>query len=133
MIFDTTIYENLVYGKPHASASEIISITKAANSHDFICNLKCSKDYTQYSDENESTNSVLNRLPKGYEFICGHRGSNLSEGQKQRIAIARALLRKPKILLLDEATSALDGEAQLEVQTALDNISKTTTNIIISH
>ena len=72
-------------------------------------------------------------LNDGYRIIWGHKGSKMSGGQKQRIAIARALIRNPSILLLDEATSALDERTQVEVQQTLDEISKTTTSIIIAH
>ena len=72
-------------------------------------------------------------LSEGYRVIWGHKGGKLSGGQKQRIAIARALIRNPQILLLDEATSALDEKTQVEVQETLDEISKTTTSIVIAH
>ena len=72
-------------------------------------------------------------LPDGYRTIWGHKGCKLSSGQKQRIAIARALIRNPQILMLDEATSALDEKIQVEMQKTLERISKTTTSIIIAH
>ncbi|CAF2075642.1 unnamed protein product [Rotaria magnacalcarata] len=99
-LFDMSIRENIAYGdnsRKDISLNEIIQVTKDANIHDFI-----------------------ELLPHGDETMCGAHGTQLSDGQKQRIASARALIRNPKILLLDEATSALDSENEKIVQDALN-------------
>ncbi|CAF2100892.1 unnamed protein product [Rotaria magnacalcarata] len=99
-LFDMSIRENIAYGdnsRKDISLNEIIQVTKDANIHDFI-----------------------ELLPHGDETMCGAHGTQFSDGQKQRIASARALIRNPKILLLDEATSALDSENEKIVQDALN-------------
>ena len=109
-LFSTTIIENISYGRRNATMAEIVETTKIANVHDFI----------------ES-------LPKGYESLVGERGVNLSVGQKQRICIARTILKNPKILILDEATSSLDSESENLVQEAMERLMKNRTSIIIAH
>ncbi|MGB9598186.1 MAG: ABC transporter ATP-binding protein, partial [Candidatus Poribacteria bacterium] len=108
-LFSTTIKENISYGKTDATMDEIISAAKAANIHDFI----------------ES-------LPKGYDTEVGERGVNLSGGEKQRIAIARALLMNPRILILDDSTSSVDTETEHLIQNALSTLVKGRTTFIIA-
>lgn len=112
VLFATTISANIAYGCPGATQDEIEEAARQANAHDFIMS-----------------------FPDGYSTQAGDKGAQLSGGQKQRIAIARILIKQPKILLLDEATSALDTESEIIVQEALDNLlsaSKRTT-IVIAH
>jgi len=98
-LFNTTIAENIGYGAPPHSHEAMLAAAAAAQAHDFI---------SSFED--------------GYETRVGERGQRLSGGQKQRIAIARCLLRRPRLLLLDEATSALDAESEALVQKALDEL-----------
>ncbi|RVE58009.1 hypothetical protein OJAV_G00205110 [Oryzias javanicus] len=112
VLFDCTIAENIQYGdnSHRISMEEVFEAAKKANLHDFVMT-----------------------LPDKYETQVGAQGSQLSRGQKQRIAIARAIIRNPKILLLDEATSALDTESEQIVQSALDEARKGRTCIVIAH
>ncbi|CAF0839930.1 unnamed protein product [Adineta ricciae] len=113
ILFDLTIMENITYGLENISMDEVIKATKKANIHQFI-----------------------QQLPQGYNTNVGIKGSFLSGGEKQRIAIARVLLRQPKVLLLDEATSAMDSYNEEIVQAALDQAQtedSTRTSIIIAH
>ncbi|MFH1709898.1 MAG: ABC transporter ATP-binding protein [bacterium] len=110
VLFLGTIKENISYGRFDATDDEIISAAKAANIHDFIMS-----------------------LPNKYGTIVGERGSLLSGGEKQRVSIARAILRDPKILILDEATSSLDTESERLVQDALEKLIKGRTTFIIAH
>lgn len=105
-----TIRENLRYGKPDATDEEIIQAATAANIHNYIAG-----------------------LPNGYDTVVGERGYKLSGGEKQRIAIARAILRDPRILILDEATSALDNESERLVQGALQTLMPGRTSIVVAH
>ncbi|PCJ46956.1 MAG: ABC transporter ATP-binding protein [Moraxellaceae bacterium] len=109
-IKDNILYGAVVNGSVGASQLEMIQAAKAAYAHDFI-----------------------ERLPEGYDTILGEHGIGLSGGQQQRIAIARALLKNPKILLLDEATSALDAESEHQVQKALNELMKGRTTLVIAH
>ncbi|RDI30268.1 ATP-binding cassette subfamily B protein [Rhodococcus sp. AG1013] len=109
-LLHATIRENLRHARPEASDAEIESAARAAQVHELI----------------ES-------LPDGYDTVVGARGHRFSGGEKQRIAIARTLLRDPRILVLDEATSALDNETERAVQTALDVVSRGRTTITIAH
>ena len=110
ILFGGTIKENLLYGKPDASDSELIEASKQANCWEFIRSFE-----------------------EGLETIVGERGVKLSGGQKQRIAIARTILKNPKILLLDEATSSLDAESEKVVQEAMNNLMRDRTSIVIAH
>jgi len=110
ILFGDTIRENIRYGRLDATQAEIEDAAKAANATEFIA-----------------------RMPKGLETIVGERGVRLSVGQRQRIAIARAILRDARILLLDEATSSLDNESEFLVQQALDRLMRGRTTIVIAH
>src|SRR2546421_10460841 len=110
ILFGDTIRENIRYGRLEATQAEIDDAAKAANATEFI-----------------------SRMPKGMETIVGERGVRLSVGQRQRIAIARAILRDARILLLDEATSSLDNESEFLVQQALDGLMRGRTTIVIAH
>ncbi len=110
VVFSTTARENIAYGRPDASHAEIIEAAKAAAADEF-----------------------LRALPEGYDSYLGERGVRLSAGQRQRLAIARAILRDPAVLLLDEATSALDSENERLIQDALDRLSRGRTTIVIAH
>ncbi|CAF1372533.1 unnamed protein product [Adineta ricciae] len=110
ILFGMSIYENIRFGKSNATRIEIEQAAQQANAHDFIM-----------------------KLPKKYETLVGERGIQLSGGEKQRIALARALVKQPVLLLLDEATSALDSVNEKLVQEALDRACKGRTTIIISH
>ena len=109
-LFSGTIAENIAYGRPDASINDIIAAAKAANAHDFIM-----------------------EFPDAYETHVGERGVRLSGGEKQRISIARALLKDPRILILDEATSSVDTETELEIQQALERLVKNRTTFAIAH
>ena len=109
-LFNGTILENLLYAKPDASMEEIENACKAANIYDFI-----------------------NSLPQKYETVVGNRGLKLSGGEKQRVSIARVILKDPKILILDEATSSLDSVSENLIQSALGNIMQGRTSIVIAH
>jgi len=109
-LFSRSILENITYGKPGASQTEVEQAARLANVHEFI-----------------------QSLPGGYNTQIGERGTLLSGGHKQRIAIARAMVRNPNILLLDEATSALDTESETLVQEALDKARKGRSCLVIAH
>jgi ABC-type multidrug transport system fused ATPase/permease subunit len=110
LLFRSTIYENIVYGVPDVSEDEVIAAAQNANIHDFI----------------ES-------LPQKYESQVGERGVTLSGGEKQRICLARAIIRDPSILILDEATSALDSVSEQLIQDSLSRVLKDKTAIMIAH
>jgi len=110
MIFTGTIFENVILGNSKASKDEVISACKAANAYDFIL-----------------------KLEKGFETVLGQKGMTLSQGQAQRITIARALLRKPKILLLDEPVSALDAESESAMLSTFNNLKGEMTILISAH
>ena len=109
-LFNGTIKENLLYAKDDATDEEIIAACKTASIHDFIVN-----------------------QPDGYNTMVGNRGLKLSGGEKQRLSIARVILKDPKILILDEATSALDSISESAIQDALEALMKGRTSIVIAH
>jgi len=109
-LFHDTIRTNLIYAKPEATQSEIEAAAQAANIHNFIMD-----------------------LPDGYDTIVGERGYRLSGGEKQRIALARVILKDPRILVLDEATSHLDSESESLIQEALKRVMAGRTSIVIAH
>ena len=110
VLFNDTIGFNICYGKPGATQSEIEAAAQSAQIHDFIM-----------------------RLPNGYNTSVGERGLKLSGGEKQRIAIARTLLKNPALLVFDEATSALDSETERSIQKELNELAKNHTTLIIAH
>ncbi|KAM0836447.1 hypothetical protein ACQ4PT_062319 [Festuca glaucescens] len=111
VLFNDTIRANIAYGKQgEASEEEIVAAAEASNAHQFISG-----------------------LPDGYDTVVGERGIQLSGGQKQHVAIARAIVKDPKVLLLDEATSALDTESERVVQEALDRVMVGRTTVVVAH
>ena len=109
-LFHGTIKENIAYGKPKASEEEVIAAAEAANAHRFIVD-----------------------FPDAYDTHVGEKGVRLSGGEKQRIAIARAILRNPRILILDEATSSVDTETEALIQQALERLMEGRTTFAIAH
>ncbi len=109
-LFNDTLKTNLLYAAPHASQVEIEAACRTANIHDLIAG-----------------------LPDGYDTVVGARGYRLSGGEKQRIAIARVILKNPRILVLDEATSSLDSQSEALIQEALERIMKGRTSLVIAH
>jgi ABC-type multidrug transport system fused ATPase/permease subunit len=109
-LFNDSVMENLRIADPDADDPEIIEAAKAAQAHDFI-----------------------NKLPDGYDTVIGERGVKLSGGEKQRIAIARAILKNAPFLILDEATSSVDAKSEALIQNTIDKLSKGRTTIIIAH
>src|SRR5204863_33810 len=110
VLFSGSIRENIMYGDVHASEENVVLAAQSANAHDFI-----------------------EGMPKGYDTQIGERGVTLSVGQRQRIAIARVLLKNPSILILDEATSNIDSESESLIQDALRKLAQRRTMIIIGH
>jgi ATP-binding cassette subfamily B protein len=110
MLFNETVRANIAYGRPTATRAEIEAAARAANAHDFIT-----------------------RLPQGYETVVGERGCRLSVGERQRISIARTLLKDPAVLILDEPTSALDAESEALVSEALERVAHGRTTLVIAH
>ena len=110
VLFNDTIFYNIAYGRPGASAAAVEEAARLAHIHDFIV-----------------------ALPDGYETMVGERGLKLSGGEKQRVAIARVILKAPKILVFDEATSALDTRTEREIQANLAELSADRTTIVIAH
>jgi len=110
VLFNESIYYNIAYGKPDATKKDVIEVAKASKLHTFIVS-----------------------LDKGYDTIVGERGLKLSGGEKQRVGIARTILKNPPILIFDEATSSLDTKTEQEIQKSLNNISKGKTVLMIAH
>jgi len=110
IMFRDTIFNNIAYSKPGATADEVINVADIANAHGFI-----------------------SRLPDSYDTVLGERGVGLSGGEKQRLSIARAVLKNPSILIFDEATSAVDSETEKLIQDAIDNIVYGRTTLMIAH
>jgi ATP-binding cassette subfamily B protein len=110
VLFNDTIRYNIAYGRPGASAAEIEHAARLAQVHDFVL-----------------------RLPEGYDTRVGERGLKLSGGEKQRVAIARSILKNPRILILDEATSALDTRTEQDIQDALRTAARDRTTLSIAH
>jgi ATP-binding cassette subfamily B protein len=109
-LFHDTIHTNLIYAKLDATQAEVEAAAKAANIHNFIMD-----------------------LPDGYETVVGERGYRLSGGEKQRLALARVILKNPRLLVLDEATSSLDSEVEALIQEALKRVIAGRTSIVIAH
>ncbi len=110
VLFNETLYYNIAYGRPDASSNEVFEAARMAQIDGFI-----------------------KQLPEGYDTFVGERGLKLSGGEKQRVAIARTILKAPPILMLDEATSALDSYTEKEIQGALDQVSRERTTLVIAH
>ncbi len=110
VLFNDTIAYNIRYGRPEASESEVREAARLAQIHEFIVT-----------------------LPQGYDALVGERGLKLSGGEKQRVAIARTILKSPPILMLDEATSALDSHTEKDIQDALERVARERTSLVIAH
>ena len=109
-LFNGTVRENLLYGNLSASHDDVVAAAKAARAHEFIV-----------------------KLPEGYDTWIGERGVKLSVGQRQRVSIARVLLKDPPIVMFDEATSNIDTETEVKIREALDELTKGRTTIVIAH
>ena len=110
ILFNDTVRNNIAYGLDDCPVESVVEAAKAANAHGFI-----------------------SQMPRGYESVIGERGVKISGGERQRLALARAILKNPPILILDEATSALDTESELLVQQAIENLMAGRTSIVIAH
>jgi ATP-binding cassette subfamily B protein len=110
VLFNDTILYNIAYGRPGATRAEIEAAARLAHIHDFVAG-----------------------LPDGYETTVGERGLKLSGGEKQRVAIARVILKAPQILIFDEATSALDTRTEREIQASLAEVAAGRTTLVIAH
>jgi ATP-binding cassette, subfamily B, bacterial len=110
LLFNDTVRSNIAYGRPDATQAQVEEAAKAANAHTFI-----------------------SRLPEGYNTIVGERGGRLSVGERQRLTIARAIIKDPRVIILDEATSSLDAESEGLVQEALERLMRGRTTFVIAH
>jgi ABC-type transport system involved in Fe-S cluster assembly fused permease/ATPase subunit len=110
VLFNDTVEYNIAYGRPGASRSEVEEAARSAHIHGFISS-----------------------TPKGYDTMVGERGLKLSGGEKQRVAIARTLLKNPSILIFDEATSALDSANERAIQAELQSVAQNRTTLVIAH
>jgi len=110
LVFPVSVYENIAYGKPDARLEDVIAAAKLARIHDSI-----------------------ERLPQKYDTIVGEQGATLSEGERQRITIARAILRNAPILILDEPTSSVDAETEALIMEGLEQLTTGRTTFIIAH
>src|SRR5699024_8728970 len=109
-LFKGTVRENIRYGKLDATDQEVIEASKQANAHDFI-----------------------ERLPNGYDTLLDQDGSSISQGQKQLLTIARAMIANPTMLILDEATSNIDTMTEIKIQDGLQELMKNRTSFVIAH
>jgi ATP-binding cassette subfamily B protein len=109
-LFNGSVAENIAYGHPEASLEQIVAAAKAANAHDFTMD-----------------------MADGYDTLVGERGTRVSGGERQRLSIARAILRDPRILILDEATSNVDTQTEAQIQEALERLVKGRTTFAIAH
>ena len=109
-MFHGSVRDNIAYGKPDATDEEVIAAAKAAHAHSFIM-----------------------RLPQGYDTILAEDGGNISQGQKQLLCIARAMLTKPSMLILDEATSSIDTRTEMKIQQAFVEMMKGHTSFVVAH
>jgi ATP-binding cassette subfamily B protein len=110
VLFNESLYHNIAFGRPGCTREEVEEAARMAQIHDFITS-----------------------LPDGYESLVGERGLKLSGGEKQRVAVARAVLKNPRIFLFDEATSSLDSHTELAIQQNLNAVSRNTTTLIVAH
>ncbi len=109
-MFKDTIFNNIAFGSGNVHVEQVLRAADIANANDFIC-----------------------RLPDGYDTVLGERGTGLSGGEKQRISIARAVMKNPSILILDEATAAVDSETESLIQQAIERLIKGRTTLMIAH
>jgi ATP-binding cassette subfamily B protein len=110
VLFNDTVEYNIAYGQPGATREQVIEAAQSAHIHNFI-----------------------SATPKGYDTMVGERGLKLSGGEKQRVAIARTLLKNPPILIFDEATSALDSANERAIQAELQSVAQNKTTLVIAH